>query len=268
MLIDWFTVTAQVLNFVILVWLMKRFLYGPVLAAIDERERGLALQLSDAAAAKADAKRELDELEKRTAEFDEHQAGLRSRAADEAKALRQQLLDEARSETEGQRTRWETALVTERRELSQDLTRRTAEEVFAIARKVLADLAAISLEEAMTGMFLRRLRAMSGAERDQLKAAFARQPGAGIVRSAFELPAPQRAAIEGAAREALALECQLQFETVPELVSGIELAANGWKASWTVADYLASMEKTVAELLASRPGAAAPTGPVPEAPAS
>lgn len=268
MLIDWFTVTAQVLNFVILAWLMKRFLYGPVLAAIDDRERGLALQLSEAASAKAGAERERDELAKRTGEFDAQQAGLRGKAADEAKDLRQQLLDEARRETAGQRARWESALVAERRELSQDLTRRTAEEVFAIARKVLADLAAISLEEAMTGMFLRRLHSMSGAERDQLKAAFAQQPAAGVVRSAFELPAPQRTAIERATREALAIEFQLRFETVPELVNGIELAANGWKASWNVADYLASMEKTVAELLASRPGATAPAEPVPDSGAS
>lgn len=38
MLIDWFTVGAQVLNFVILMWLMKRSLCQPVLDAIDARE--------------------------------------------------------------------------------------------------------------------------------------------------------------------------------------------------------------------------------------
>jgi len=38
MLIDWFTVVAQVINFLILVWLMKRFLYKPILNAIAARE--------------------------------------------------------------------------------------------------------------------------------------------------------------------------------------------------------------------------------------
>ena len=37
MLIDWFTVGAQALNFLILIWLLKRFLYRPVLAAIEAR---------------------------------------------------------------------------------------------------------------------------------------------------------------------------------------------------------------------------------------
>jgi F-type H+-transporting ATPase subunit b len=52
MLIDWFTVGAQVLNFLILVWLLKRFLYKPILHAIDAREQRIAKELAD-----ADAKR-------------------------------------------------------------------------------------------------------------------------------------------------------------------------------------------------------------------
>ena len=50
MLIDWFTVGAQLLNFLILVWLLKRFLYKPILGAIDIRERRIAAELADAAA--------------------------------------------------------------------------------------------------------------------------------------------------------------------------------------------------------------------------
>ena len=46
MLIDWFTVSAQVVNFLILVWLLKRFLYRPILNAIDAREKRIAKELS------------------------------------------------------------------------------------------------------------------------------------------------------------------------------------------------------------------------------
>jgi len=52
MLADWFTIVAQALNFLILVWLMKRFLYKPVLHAIDEREKRIAKELADADAKK------------------------------------------------------------------------------------------------------------------------------------------------------------------------------------------------------------------------
>ena len=57
MLINWFTVCAQAINFLILVWLLKRFLYKPILHAIDEREKGIATQLADAEAKKAEAQK-------------------------------------------------------------------------------------------------------------------------------------------------------------------------------------------------------------------
>ena len=46
MLIDWFTIIAQALNFLILAWLLKRFLYRPVLNALDEREKLIASELA------------------------------------------------------------------------------------------------------------------------------------------------------------------------------------------------------------------------------
>jgi F-type H+-transporting ATPase subunit b len=62
MLIDWFTVGAQALNFIILVWLLKRFLYKPILDAIDAREKRIAAELADADKKKAEAQKERDEF--------------------------------------------------------------------------------------------------------------------------------------------------------------------------------------------------------------
>ena len=96
MLIDWFTVVAQVVNFLILVWLLKRFLYRPILNAIDAREKRIATELADADAKKAEAIKERDEFQHKNEEFDRQRAALLSQATDEAKAERQRLLDEAR----------------------------------------------------------------------------------------------------------------------------------------------------------------------------
>src|SRR5271157_1720119 len=98
MLIDWFTVGAQALNFLILVWLMKRFLYQPILHAIVAREKRIATELADADAKKAEAQMERDEFQRKNEEFDQQRAALLSQAAGEAKAERQRLLDDARKE--------------------------------------------------------------------------------------------------------------------------------------------------------------------------
>ena len=113
MLIDWFTVVAQVVNFLILVWLLKRFLYRPILDAIDAREKRIATELADADAKKAEAQKERDEFQHKNEEFDQQRAALLSKATDEAKAERQRLLDEARQAADALSAKRQEALRSE-----------------------------------------------------------------------------------------------------------------------------------------------------------
>jgi F-type H+-transporting ATPase subunit b len=249
MLIDWFTVCAQALNFLILVWLMRRFLYKPILQAIDAREKKIAKELADADAQKAEAQKEHGEFQHKNEEFDKDRAGLLSKAADEAKAEGARLLDEARKESDASRAKARDALVAEQRGLSEEITRRTREEVFAIARKTLADLSSTSLEERMVDVFVRKLRGMSSQEKEDMKSAFKAASPAAVVRSTFDLPAQQRSAVEGAMKETLAIEPPVSFQTAPDLVSGIELTAGGRKIAWSIEDYLKSLDKSVRALL-------------------
>ena len=249
MLIDWFTVVAQVVNFLILVWLLKRFLYRPILDAIDAREKRIAKELADADAKKAEAQKERDEFQHKNEAFDQQRAALLSKATDEAKAERQRLLDDARKAADALAAKRQEALRSEQQNLSEALSRRARDEVFAIARKTLADLATTSLEERMGVVFTRRLREMDGKAKAGLGEALKSASAPGLVRSAFDLPADQRAVIQNAINETFSADILLRFETAPDLVSGIELATDGQKVGWSIADYLASLEKGVDELL-------------------
>lgn len=249
MLIDWFTMVAQAVNFLILVWLLKRFLYKPILHAIDAREKRIAGELADAAAKKTEAQKEREEFRHKNEEFDLQRAALLNRAMDEANAERQRLLDEARQAADALSTKRQDTLRDEAHQLNHAISRRTQQEVFAIARKALTDLATTNLEERLSAVFIRRLREMDSKEKAGLAEALQTASDPALVRSAFDLPAEQRAAIQLALNETFSGEIHVRFETVPDLVSGIELTANGHKVAWSIADYLASLEKAIAELM-------------------
>jgi F-type H+-transporting ATPase subunit b len=249
MLIDWFTVIAQALNFLILVWLMKRFLYKPILQAIDARQKRIAAEFADADAKKAEAQKERDEFQHKNEEFDQQRAALLSKATDEAKTERQRLFDEARQAADVLSAKRQEGLRTDAQNLNQAISRRTQEEVFAIARKTLVDLAATSLEERLTEVFTRQLRTMDGKAKTSLAEALKTASGPAVLRSTFDLPTEQRVAIQNALNETFSAEIHIRFETAPDLVSGIELTTNGQKVAWNIADYLVSMEKGLAELL-------------------
>jgi len=252
MLIDWFTVGAQALNFLILVWLLKRFLYKPILNAVDAREKLIATELSDARAKVTEAQKERDDFQHKNELFDQQRAALFSKATDEAKAERQRLLDEARKAADALSAKRQDGLRSDFDSLGQAVRDRIQSQVFAIARKALSDLATATLEERIGAVFVRRLEAMN----DKAKAAFgqalktASEPA--LVRSAFDLPAEQRAAIQNALNVTFSMEVRLRFETVPDLVGGIELTTNGQKLAWSISDYLTSLEDDVAQLLSAK----------------
>ncbi|MDH4369753.1 MAG: F0F1 ATP synthase subunit delta [Nitrospira sp.] len=252
MLIDWFTVIAQALNFLILVWLMRRFLYKPILHAIDAREKRIVAELADAAAKQTEAKKERDEFQHKNEEFDRQLAALLSQATDEAKAERQRLLDEARQAADALSAKRQDTMRNDAHHLNQAISHRTQQEVFAIARKALTDLATTSLEERLGDVFIRRLQGMDGKAKAGLAAALKTSSNPARVRSAFDLPVEQRAVIQQALNETFSAEIHVRFETAPDLISGIELITNGHKVAWSIADYLVSLEKGVGELLTKK----------------
>ncbi|MCC7242634.1 MAG: F0F1 ATP synthase subunit B [Acidobacteria bacterium] len=250
MQVDWFTVSAQALNFVILVWLMKRFLYTPILNAIDARERRVAGELADAAARQAEAGQARAEFERKNAEFDQQRAALMTQAAEEAGAERRRLLEEARQAADQASARRQAQLRNDARALDQAIRRETQREVYAIARKVLSDLAGASLEARAADVFVRRVRALDGPAKEGVAETIRTASAPVLVRSAFELPAEQRAAIQAALDETLHTGTPVRFEAAPEVVSGIELVVDGHKVAWSIAGYLASIEQRVGDLLA------------------
>ena len=249
MLLDWFTIGAQTLNFLILVWLMKRYLYKPILDAIDAREKLIAKALADADAKKTEAQKERDEFKKKNEEFDQQRAALLTQATEAAKTERQRLLEEAHRAADALSAKRQESLTKDADNLNQSISQLTQKEVFSITRKALTDLATVSLEERMGEVFIRRLGELDVKAKTVLGDALRKNSEPALIRSAFHLPAEERAAIQNAINATFSAEIHIRFETSPDLVSGIELSSNGQKAGWSIADYLTSLEKAVGELL-------------------
>jgi F-type H+-transporting ATPase subunit b len=188
-----------------------------------------------------------------------------SKATNEANAERQRLLDEARQAAAALSAKRQEALRGDAKSLNQAISRRAQQEVFAIARKALTDLANISLEVRLAEVFIRRVREMNGEPKEGLAKALKTASGPAVVRSAFDLPAEQRAAIQNALNETFSGEVRIRFETAPDLISGIELTTNGQKVAWSIADYLLSLEKGVGELLKEKDKSEAKAKPEPAA---
>jgi F-type H+-transporting ATPase subunit b len=250
---DWFTVIAQIINFLILVALLKRFLYGPIVRAMDRREEEISARLDTAARKIGEAEQERERYESLTREFSEAREEMRAKARDESEALRSELLEKAREEVERSRTQWRESFRGERESFLRSLRRHVCEEVCAVARKVVTEMADSSLEERMAACLERRIRGLGNEEREELAGYFRASSREIVVKSAFELSTEGRTALVRVLNS-LTGAAALHFEVEPSLICGVEILAGGRSLAWNLEDYLGSLEEKLVEAVGKGAG--------------
>lgn len=262
MRIDWVTFIAQLLNFAILVALLKRFLYGRILDAIDRRERSIADRIAEAERHRVDADREAESLRAEREALEEQRAALVSAAEREADEHRTSLMLRGRQEFASAQARWRRAIERQKTTFLAELRQRAGEQLYETVRAALRDLADSDLEAQVLNVFERRLADL--AEDDERLFAEAAARSGVLVRSAFPIPAGRKTSLKAKIGK-LAGDVEIRFETSDELLCGIELAAGERSIGWSLHSYLASLEESLAEMLereSSAPAAGRAEGPV------
>lgn len=249
MQIDWLTVAAQIVNFLILVWLLKRFLYGPIMRAVDEREARIAGSLEKAELARSEAADEAARYRQKLAELADDRENLLKAARDEARLVRTELEEQGRAQVHAEREEWLQALADEKASFIVDVRERVLQTFTSLARKGLADLADTELQDQVVRRFLRELRELDTTELAKLKKVANRRDEETLVRTAFTLSQEQRDRLIMAIREILANDIAIKFDDAPELICGIEIRAAGQLLRWSLDGLMEDVEVDVANAI-------------------
>lgn len=236
MSIDWITVAAQIANFLLLVWLLKRFLYRPILDGIDARETEIAERMAEAVHIRQKAEAAEAQYHDQLASFRADQSATIEDALRKAGEERDALLSKARESLEHERGERERQRAREALEYADELQRTGAEALLSLTRKALRDLADETLEERIAAHVAGRLAPLS---RDLLEAAGESTDAVAITRD----PLP------GNARDRLNVDLQkvipkvtLRFETDPAQAPGLILRLGGAQVAWTVDTYVDGLD--------------------------
>jgi len=247
MLINWFTIAAQIVNFLVLVWLLKHFLYGRILNLIDSREKKIVAGLAEAAAKEQEAGQNLARYQAQLAEFERQQEAMLADAKREAEERRQELLQAAREQVHTLQAKWQEDLERERNTFLTELRGRAATEMITITQRVVADLACLDVQQCAVQVFLDKIRLL---ENDAWKNI---AQGDMLLRSAYDLPEDTRAEIQQIIEERLHTPVSLRFERAPEMGLGVELRGNGRRIGWNSSSYLEAMEQDLKTALEHHP---------------
>ena len=261
MLINWFTVVAQIVNFLILVFLLKYFLYDRVIRAMDQREQKIQQRLQEAEEKKQEAEQEAEAYGKKNRDFDAKREEMLAQARNEADARRKELTEEARQKVDNLQSVWVETIQRDKKSFVQDLRKMAGNQVYAIARKAFRDLADADAEERAIKAFLAHLKSMSKKTREALATSIKESGNEVVVRSSFEIPAKMREKITGSLHRQIADGIGIRYEAASELIMGVELKIRGHKIAWSLEDYLDTLEEHALQALeaeAQRKTASAP----------
>ncbi len=246
MSIDWITVVAQIANFLVLLWLLKRFLYRPILDGIDAREREIAERMSEASGIRETAQTTEADYQAQIASLRQGREGLMEETRHAAEAERDALLAESRAQLSREREEREKQRAHETLRYSKELHDSGAHALLSLTRKALADLSDETLEQRIVS----RAAAKSAALSEQLEQAADGQTNARITT---QHPLPQDLQEQLIAEFSQALpNCDITFTVDPEQSPGLSFRLGGAQLGWTVDSYMNGLEEILRDSLSVR----------------
>lgn len=254
MLIDWFTIIAQIVNFLILVILLRKFLYRPILKVMQEREDRIRAQLDEAEEEQKQAQEQISLYEEKNKKWNEEHEELLREAKHEVEDTRKQMMKDVRQEIEENKTQWKQAIEREKKEFLDSLRKKISQQTFFAVQRVLNELADVELEAQISKVFIERLKNLDEKQVDEFRTAIEESDETVQVRSAFELPQQTQKQIQSVVENQLLDGFPVNFETDPDLVCGIELKTAGYKLVWSITDYLERLEELLEDNMTVKAG--------------
>jgi F-type H+-transporting ATPase subunit b len=226
--LSWPTFVLEIINFLVLVWILKRFLYKPVLEAIGHRKAVIDKTLADANAKEAGAQALVEQYQNRLAEWENEKEKLRAEVAEEISGQRAQMMAALEHSLKQER---EKARVLEQRRLNE--IQNKAEEAgiangVQFTARLLARAAGPELEARLVNLAVEDLPLLSN---EQIKAlrSVSQQVGLQVkVTSAFPLSAPQRSLIVQKLKEVTQDSVAIEFHEDSRLLAGLRINVGPW----------------------------------------
>lgn len=236
--LDWSTFLLEIINFLVLVWILKRFLYQPVLDVIARRRSSIEEKLAKADAAQDEAAKLKAQYEGRLAEWEGERRKARDKLAQELDEERARQLEAMRSGVEQEREKILSANERQLAEQQRTIEYRALQQGAAFSSRLLEQAAGPELQARLLTLLLEELARLSDSQLADLKQQWGTPPDHIEVSSAFPLSDEQRQQLTDALHRSCGLDCPLRFSEDDSLLAGLLITVGAWILAANVRDEL------------------------------
>ncbi len=220
---SWSTFALQAVNFLVLVWLLKRFLFKPVGVIVAERKAEIARAQAEAEAARQSAEQARRDLESRQAQVEAERQAIIDQARAQVADERSKMIEAARADMEKLKAAGLKRLEEERDRAVREVTDRSIQIAVGLAQRLLQQFSAPGLAELFLARVLDHLDHLGATERAALLRQFGHDGGQLIVATVYPLGAEAESKWRATLSERLGGRSQIAFATDKDLIAGVEL---------------------------------------------
>lgn len=219
MRIDWWTLGLQTINVLLLVWILARFLFRPIVTIVEARRAEAARLLADAETARAEAIAQNEKAAREATRLASTRNEVISAAAADAAAERTAILAAAREEADQLRATVAAEVARSREGAAEAVAGQASRLAVDIAAKLLARLPDAARIDGFTDGLAAAVAALPEASRSSIAAA-----GEPLrLRAARGLTAAEIEACRSALAHALGRAVAVVVETDRSLIAGLEI---------------------------------------------
>lgn len=244
MQIDWFTLIAQVVNFLILVVVLRALLYKRIIKAMDEREARIAEKISSAEEKEARAEEIQKEFKNKRDEIDKKRDSIIAEAREDANQKANEIMAKAREEVEQKKEEWLAALRKDKENFVKKLNRKATDRVLTTARKILREMADEGLNSRIVHKFSSRLEGLTDDDIEEFRNALKDEGGEMTIVSAFELDDDEMSSLISSIKDRFGA-VEATSKVASEKIAGVELRAGGKKLEWSIEEYIDELQEGI-----------------------
>ncbi|WP_426664347.1 F0F1 ATP synthase subunit delta [Rhodanobacter aciditrophus] len=234
---DWSTFVLETINFLVLVWLLRHFLYRPVLAMIEQRQRAVQQTLDDAQKARDEARALQADYQARNTQWQVELEQRRQALGKDLEAERQRRMQALQADLAAEQQRQQALRKHEQEACERAAQTRAAGQAARFASRLLHDLATPALAQRIFEVALRDLAALPPDRVEALHSALA-SARAVVVQSSAPLAADQRARLEATLAAWAATLPDIRYAEDTALVCGLRIRIDAWELDASIAGEL------------------------------
>lgn len=220
--LDWSTFLLEIVNFLVLVWILQHFFYRPVRQAIDRRQQAIEKSLAEARAAHAEADTLKAQYESRLSDWEAvkqtAQGKLQAEIAEEKKWKMETFLESLEAQKEKSRALEEKRQADILRKNEQTAMQQAAQ----FAAKFLARVSNQNTNDRLAEIFVADLSNLPEEKRAELQRACTANPYIHVI-SAFSLGKQQQEAVTQSLDNMAGKKLSYAFSIDPQVIAGIRV---------------------------------------------